>query len=205
MGSRAKSQIVYLDRETRSHLLFVSATDCSIDVRCSIYNKWLKLQRSIMDSLTERVVKRFLSCTLPKQEWTHEAHLRVGLWHLLHYSPSESMARLRQSIKRYNIACGIENTDSQGYHETITRFYVLLIAHFIKTNIQLVNKIATAPLSNETTNVDLLADELINCYGNKSLIFKYYSRDRLMSKAARLEWVEPDLISIRFSINTKSN
>lgn len=149
-----------------------------------------------MESVTEQIVKRFFSCTLAKQEWTHEAHLRVGLWHLLHYSPSESMAKLRQGIKRYNLTCGIENNDNQGYHETITRFYVLLIAHFIKTNIQLVNKLTTAPLSNETANVDLLANELINCYANKSLIFEYYSRDRLMSKAARLKWVEPDLRSI---------
>jgi hypothetical protein len=106
------------------------------------------------------------------------------------------MARLRQSIKRYNIACGIENTDSQGYHETITRFYVLLIAHFIKTNIQLVNKIVITP-SNEIVNVDLLTDELIKSYEDRSLIFEYYSRNRLMSKAARLEWVEPDLMSLQ--------
>lgn len=148
-----------------------------------------------MDSVTERVVRKFFSCTLPKQEWTHEAHLRVGLWHLLRYSPSESLVRLRQSIKRYNVACGIENTDSQGYHETITRFYVLLIARFIETNIQSVNKIVITP-SNEIVNIDLLANELIKSYGDKSLIFKYYSRDRLMSKTARLEWVEPDLMSL---------
>jgi hypothetical protein len=149
-----------------------------------------------MDSLTERVVKRFLSCTLPKQEWTHEAHLRVGLWHLLYHSPSESMARLRKSIKKYNIACGVENTDSQGYHETITRFYVLLIARFVETNIHLVNKIVITP-SNEIVNVDLLTDELIKSYEDRSLIFEYYSRNRLMSKAARLEWVEPDLMSLQ--------
>lgn len=148
-----------------------------------------------MDSVTERVVRKFFSCTLPKQEWTHEAHLRVGLWHLLRYSPSEFLVRLRQSIKRYNVACGIENTDSQGYHETITRFYVLLIARFIETNIQSVNKIVITP-SNEIVNIDLLANELIKSYGDKSLIFKYYSRDRLMSKTARLEWVEPDLMSL---------
>jgi hypothetical protein len=38
-----------------------------------------------------------------------------------------------------------------------------------------------------------LADELINRYGDKLLPFKYYSRDSLMSKTARLEWIEPDL------------
>ena len=150
----------------------------------------------LMESLTEQVVNQFLCCSLPKQQWTHEAHLRVGLWHLLHYSPSESIAKLRQGIKRYNLTCEIENTDSQGYHETITQFYVLLIARFIETNIQLVNAIVITP-SNEIVNVDLLANELIKSYGDRSLIFKYYSRDRLMSKTARIEWVEPDLILLK--------
>ena len=89
----------------------------------------------------------------------------------------------RQGIKRYNLACGIENTYSQGYHETITQFYVLLIARFIET----------IPFSNKIANIDLLADKLLKSYGDKSLIFEYYSRDRLISKTARLEWVEPDL------------
>jgi hypothetical protein len=133
-----------------------------------------------MQSLTVQLVEAFTSCTLPKDEWTHHAHLKVGLWHLLHYSPSESIERLRQGIKRYNVACGIENTESQGYHETITQFYVWLINQFI----QQVDCLQP---------IDALADELINRYGDKLLPFSYYSRDRLMSKTARLEWVEPDL------------
>ena len=44
-----------------------------------------------MQSSTEELVEKFRSRTLPKQEWTHEAHLKVGIWHLLHYSPDESL------------------------------------------------------------------------------------------------------------------
>ena len=130
--------------------------------------------------MTEQLVEAFLLCTLAREEWTHDAHLKVGLWHLLHYSPSESIKRLRKSIKQYNVACGIDNTDSQGYHETITQFYVWLIHRFILQ-------------TDWSQPIDLLADELINCYGDKLLPFSYYSRDRLMSKSARLKWVEPDL------------
>lgn len=67
-----------------------------------------------MVSSTEQLVKAFLAGTLPKQEWTHQAHLKVGLWHLLRYSSSESLQRLRQSIKQYNLICGVANTDTQG-------------------------------------------------------------------------------------------
>jgi hypothetical protein len=136
-----------------------------------------------MRSLTDQMVEAFLSCTLPKEEWTHQAHLRVALWHLLRYSPSESIEKLRRRIKQYNVACGIENTDSQGYHETITQFYVWLINRFIQQ-------------ADGSQPIDSLGDELIDSYGDKMLPLTYYSHDRLMSKSARLEWVEPDLIPL---------
>jgi hypothetical protein len=133
-----------------------------------------------MQSLTEELVEKFCSHTLPKQEWTHEAHLKVGLWHLLHYSREESLSRLRQGIKQYNIACEVENTNTQGYHETITRFYVLIIDKFLRQ-------------VEQECSIDLLADELIKLYGDKSLPLAYYSKDRLFSIAARRGWLEPNL------------
>jgi hypothetical protein len=133
-----------------------------------------------MKSSTEELVDAFLSRKLPKKDWTHEAHLKVGLWHLLYYDPNESLERLRQNIKQYNIACGIENTETQGYHETITRFYVWLINKFLQQ-------------TQRSQPIDLLADRLISLYGDKSFPLNYYSRDKLMSKTARLQWIEPDL------------
>ena len=133
-----------------------------------------------MKSFTDQLVEAFTSCTLPRDEWTHQAYLRVGLWHLLHYSSSESLVRLRQGIKQYNVACGIENTESQGYHETITQFYVWLIYRFVQQ-------------ADCSQPIDLLASDLIHRYGDNLLPLNYYSRDQLMSKAARLGWVEPDL------------
>ncbi|MEY4517454.1 MAG: hypothetical protein RLZZ499_53 [Cyanobacteriota bacterium] len=133
-----------------------------------------------MKSSTEELVDAFLSRKLPKKEWTHEAHLKVGLWHLLHYAPNESLERLRQNIKQYNVSCGIENTETQGYHETITRFYVWLVNKFLQQ-------------TERSQPIDLLADRLISLYGDKSFPLNYYSRDKLMSKTARLQWVEPDL------------
>ena len=55
-----------------------------------------------MMSLTERTVQAFCACTLPKAEWTHWAHLRVGLWHLLRYDPEETLGLLRTRIRALN-------------------------------------------------------------------------------------------------------
>jgi hypothetical protein len=33
----------------------------------------------------EKLINGFNNCTLPKEEWTHEAHLIGGLWMLAQY------------------------------------------------------------------------------------------------------------------------
>lgn len=134
-------------------------------------------------SRTEQLVEAFLACTLPRQEWTHHAHLRVGLWHLLHLGPDEALAQLRERIQRYNLSIGGANTATSGYHETITRFYVWLIARFVAS-------------ADRSLPLDTLADELIRCHGDRDLPLRYYTQDRLQSVAARLCWLEPDLLPL---------
>ena len=127
-----------------------------------------------------RITEAFIACTLPKAEWTHEAHLKVGLWHGLRYSADESLKLLRERISRYNMAVGTPNTASSGYHETITGFYVWQIGYFLQ----------------EVTHdkpIDELVDLLIERYGDKTLPLTYWSRETLFSVRARLSWVEPDL------------
>jgi hypothetical protein len=106
--------------------------------------------------------------------------MRVGLWHLLRYSPEDALDRLRDGIRRYNVACGVANTETSGYHESITRFYVELIARFVAA-------------ADRTRSVDDLADELVQDFGDRELPLQYWSRERLMSPSARRGWVEPDL------------
>ena len=131
-------------------------------------------------SLTEQIFEAFSSGELPPEEWSHEAHMQVGLWYLLNHTTDEAMQRLRQGIIDYNHACGIANTESSGYHETVTRFYCAIIAHFLKSQ-------------DRSRPVDELAQRLVDQYGEKRLPLKYYSKELLRSPKARLEWVEPDL------------
>jgi hypothetical protein len=131
-------------------------------------------------SATDRLAAAFAACTLPESEWTHEAHLRVGLWHRLRMPAGESLDTLRQRIRRYNESLGNENTDTDGYHETITRFYVILIDRFVAA-------------ADATHHIDELADELIARLGFRGLPLDYYSPDRLFSVEARRAWLAPDL------------
>jgi hypothetical protein len=136
-----------------------------------------------MVSGTEALVEAFIACTLPKEHWTHHAHLRVGLWHLLRHHANDALALLRERIQKYNVSCGRMNTDRSGYHETITRFYVWVIGQFLRS-------------ADRSRTIDRLAEELIRHWGEKELPFRYYSRARLFSVLARREWIEPDLLPL---------
>ena len=73
---------------------------------------------------------RFQACTLRTEEWTHSAHLIVGLWHVDRFGAEEALIRLRSGIRRLNESFGGANTATSGYHETITAAYVTLLSRF---------------------------------------------------------------------------
>ena len=126
------------------------------------------------------LVRRFEDCTLPREEWTHAAHLTVALWHLLQFDWPEAVARVRRGIKRYNAAHGIVETPTGGYHETLTLFWLRTVRAFLEAE------------RNEARALVHLANELAATH-DKSLPFSYYTRERLFSPEARAAWVEPDL------------
>jgi hypothetical protein len=132
---------------------------------------------------TERIAAALIDRTLPKPQWTHEAHLRAGLWHALNHPEGEALDLLRSRIRAYNESTGVANTAVSGYHETTTRFYLCVIRKFIASTD------AARPL-------DELADELIARFGARDLPLRYYSRDMLFSAEARRVWVPPDLASL---------
>ncbi|MFL5511392.1 MAG: hypothetical protein ACJ8CN_03005 [Gemmatimonadales bacterium] len=132
------------------------------------------------DAQLDDFVARFLERTLPKSEWTHAAHLSVGAWHVHRYGVDQAVERLRWGIRALNDSHGTANTDSSGYHETVTRAYAHLIAEFLAgqrngTLAQRVKVLLASPLA------------------HKNALLRYYSRELLMSVAARREWNGPDL------------
>jgi hypothetical protein len=127
------------------------------------------------------LASRFTALTLPKDEWTHAAHLTVGAWHVDRHGPAEALARLRDGIRRLNESHGNVNTPTSGYHETITAAYVTLLGAFLQS---------CAPSLPLVARVErLLASPL----AGRDMLFTFYSRDRLLSVEARAQWVEPDL------------
>lgn len=136
----------------------------------------------VYDSLDEltRLIEGFADCTLPCHEWTHQAHLIVGLWYCSRHEATDALNLLRERIKRYNLACGKQNTETSGYHETITRFFVWYLTRYLHN---------ADPQHSFVT----LVNDFCAHHVERSSPLKFYSSERLMSVEARLGWVEPDL------------
>jgi adenylate kinase family enzyme len=131
---------------------------------------------------------RFEACTIAKTEWTHTAHLVVGLWHVHRYGAEEALARLRSGIRRLNESHGNKNTATDGYHETITAAYVQLLSQF--------HERCPAEMPIDQRAAQLLGGPL----AARDVLLTFYSRDRLMSTVARAGWVEPDLAPLQLAL-----
>jgi hypothetical protein len=70
----------------------------------------------------EEFLAAFESCTLPKVEWTHAAHVRMAWLYFARLPCRAALEAIRSGIQRYNASHG-----SDGYHETITVALALLI------------------------------------------------------------------------------
>jgi len=73
-------------------------------------------------SKIDHVVQGFLDGSLPETQWTHEAHLVICAYHLMHHDYYDAILRIKLSIIAYNEAIGLKNTIDRGYHETLTLF-----------------------------------------------------------------------------------
>jgi hypothetical protein len=133
------------------------------------------------DETIRRIGEAMLACALPKAEWTHEAHLSTCAWLVLERPDIVPERDLAHYIRRYNESVGGVNDETQGYHETITQVSIRAVRTALARS-------AGRGLV-EQVNALLLADE-----GRRDWPLRFYSRERLFSKEARLGWVEPDLV-----------
>jgi hypothetical protein len=127
----------------------------------------------------ELLVGKFKGRTLSKVEWTHEAHLIVGLWFMNTYGLHEGICRLKSGIILLNQALQIENTGNMGYHETLTVFWAKVIATYIN-------------ISSETTLEGLVNEFLSSRLADKLLPFEFYDKHILLSKDYRTIYISEE-------------
>ncbi|WP_340644051.1 hypothetical protein [Phenylobacterium sp.] len=133
------------------------------------------------DDAVARIAHGVIDKTLPKPEWTHAAHFAAALW-LLRARPLVAVAAAMPGlIRAYNEATDTPNTDTGGYHHTITLASLGAAADFLGQY-------------GHDHSLHLVVDDLMaSPLGNPSWLLEYWSKGRLFSAAARRNWVEPDL------------
>jgi hypothetical protein len=137
------------------------------------------------DDEVVRLGRGMIDRTLPKAEWTHEAHFATTLWLLSHRPVAEIARDLPGYIRAYNESVGGMNTDTAGYHETITQASIRAACAFLAAN--------HAHALYATCNA-LMASP----FGRSDWLLAYWSREQLFSVAARRAWVDPDLQPLPF-------
>jgi hypothetical protein len=132
----------------------------------------------------ERIARGLIDRSLPKREWTHAAHFAVALW-LLRHRGLRAMAEMPGLIRAYNEATGVLNSDSSGYHETITLASLRAGHAWLTERPHALLHVA-------------LRELLASAYGRSDWPLSYWSRELLFSTAARRNWVDPDLRPLPF-------
>ena len=133
------------------------------------------------DAEIAHVAEGMIARTLPKPEWTHEAHLATTTY-LLTRRPDIAIDKaLPGMIRAYNESVGGVNSDSEGYHETITRVFLHGVRLFL------------AEADPKEPLHELVNELLLSPMGRRDWPLRFYSPERLFSVEARREFVPPDI------------
>lgn len=139
------------------------------------------------DDEVGRIAASLSDLTLPKAQWTHAAHFAAALWLLRHHEPPIAR-RMPELIRAYNLATGAANTDTSGYHETIT------LASLGAARSVLDGRPPVEPLHEV---LDLL---MASPLGDPRWLLDHWTKDRLFSTEARRRWLDPDLQPLPFAL-----
>ncbi len=126
---------------------------------------------SIRPMTDDALADAVLDATLPQAQWTHAAHITTAHVLVRRLGARPALEALRAAIPRLNDAHGVPNDDGDGYHETITVWFVSAIADAVARGLDVPATLAALP---------------------SSAPLAYWSKPVLMSPPARRGWVAPD-------------
>jgi hypothetical protein len=133
---------------------------------------------------SERQLQRFVEAwkagKLPKPEWTHAAHVAMAAYFAFDHAAEATFAIMKAGILHHNTSVGTPNTEDNGYHETLTRFWSSEIGEFVRAG--------------RYTSRWEAARAAVSAFGaDRERFRRFYSFDVVRDRRARREWVAPDL------------
>ena len=131
------------------------------------------------------LLRRFEDHSLPFEQWTHRAHVRVAYCYLHRLPFEKAVAKITSGIRAYNAAKNVPEGPNSGYNETTTVAFAKLVA-------------ATMAAYSEVMPTP---DSEAFCDAHPQLLQKhilriFYSPLRRTDPRAKYEFLEPDLTSL---------
>jgi len=143
----------------------------------------MHVELPVKEEAIDAFIAAFEDGSLPKERWTHGAHLLTGACYVWTLGRAAATDRMRERVKAYNVAVGGKNTATSGYHETITVFWIALLER-LRRELAGLGRSQFAHAAVERSA------------GWREVLAEYYSFDVLASEQARREWIPPDLKEI---------
>lgn len=125
----------------------------------------------------EQIAAGLLDASLPQSMWTHRGHITAAHVLVSEHGPETTLALCRERIPLLNDAHGVANSETGGYHETLTVFYVAAVADAVERGL----------------TIDETVAEL-----DRDAALRWWTEPVLMSVEARRGFVAPDIAAPPF-------
>jgi hypothetical protein len=126
-------------------------------------------------------IAAFEAGSLPKGRWTHGAHILTGACYVHALGEAAAIDRMRERVSAYNVAVGGQNTDTGGYHETITVLWIKILSGYCGEHAGL-------------GRAEFAMAAVEHFVGQRDILRRYYDYDVVGSVEARKRWVPPTLL-----------
>jgi hypothetical protein len=152
--------------------------DGALSEQCDLPSAIIHLTSAMQ---TSALREAFEAGTLPLERFDHRAHLAVGLAYLEDAaSLEEATEKMRAGLQGFLAAHG----KAEGYHETVTVFWMRLLDHLARTRYA-------------HLGLDERAAAIADDWAPRRPLQAHFSPERLAGEA-RTGWVEPDLQPLPF-------
>jgi hypothetical protein len=140
----------------------------------------------------DELLNAWESLSLPFDEWTHRAHVKVAFTYLMRHPFAEALSKMRSGVKAYNARNEVPENSTSGYNETTTHAFMVLILATLNAYGR----------SHPTPNGDTFCDVHPQLMTRHCLRL-FYSPEHRMHPLAKTQFIEPDLAPLPRMLKTQ--
>jgi hypothetical protein len=131
------------------------------------------------EAALEEFITRWRRGALPKQAWTHAAHIAAAAYFAFDHASEALFFAMKAGILHHNNSVGTLNTEDSGYHETLTRFWCATVGELVRSG-------------RFACRLDAVREAVERFGEDRNFHRAFYSFDVVSDRRARRDWILPD-------------